>query len=52
MIDFKPALCDKYGIEYYPTVLALKKGKIEKRLDATPGEGLTQKQFEELTEGS
>jgi len=52
MIDFKPALCDKYGIEYYPTVLVLKKGKIEKRLDATPGEGLTQQQFEELTKGS
>ena len=51
MIDFKPALCDKYGIEYYPTVLLLKKGKIEKRLDATLGEGLTQKQFEKLTEG-
>lgn len=51
MIDFKPELCDKYGIEYYPTVLRLKKGKIEKRLDATPGEGLTQKQFEELIEG-
>lgn len=48
MIDFKPALCDKYGIEYYPTVLLLKKGKIEKRLDATPGKGLTQEQFEEL----
>ena len=52
MIDSKPALCDKYQIEYYPTVLLLKKGKIEKRLDATPGEGLTQKQLEELTEGS
>ena len=30
MIDFKPDLCDKYGIDYYPTVLLFKKGKVEK----------------------
>jgi thiol-disulfide isomerase/thioredoxin len=49
MIDDKPELCDKYEIDYYPTVLLFKKGKVEKRLDATPGEGLTKKQLKDLT---
>jgi Thiol-disulfide isomerase and thioredoxins len=49
MIDFKPDLCDKYGIEYYPTVLLLSNGEIVKRLDATPGEGLTKSQLAEFT---
>ena len=49
MIDFKPDLCEKYSIEYYPTVLLFKKGAVYKRLDATPGFGLTKKQLIELT---
>lgn len=49
MIDDKPDLCDKYAIDYYPTVLLFRNGKVEKRLDATPGEGLTKKQLKELT---
>jgi len=49
IIDDKPDLCEKYEIEYYPTVLMFKKGAIEKRLDATPGLGLTKKQLKELT---
>lgn len=49
MIDDKPDLCEKYEIEYYPTVLLFKKGEVEKRLDATPGLGLTKKQLKELT---
>jgi len=49
MIDFKPELCDKYGIEYYPTVLLFKNGKITKRIDAKPGAGLTKAELEELT---
>jgi thiol-disulfide isomerase/thioredoxin len=49
MIDDKPDLCDKYAIDYYPTVLLFKKGTVEKRLDATPGVGLTKKQLKELT---
>ncbi len=39
MIDDKPDLCEKYAIEYYPTVLLFKKGEVEKRLDAIPGLG-------------
>jgi hypothetical protein len=37
-VDNKPDLCDKYSIKYYPTVLLFKKGKVDKRLDAAPGE--------------
>ena len=49
IIDDKPDVCEKYAIEYYPTVLLFKKGKVEKRLDATPGLGLTKKQLKDLT---
>jgi len=52
MIDFKPDLCEKYSIDYYPTVLLFKKGEVEKRLDATPGVGLTKEQLEKLTVSS
>ncbi len=48
MIDFKENLCDKYDIEYYPTVLCFKDGKVMKRLDATPGLGLTKAQLQKL----
>ena len=50
VVDDKPDLCDKYSIEYYPTVIFFKKGNVHKRLDAAPGEGLTNKQFTQLTE--
>ena len=49
VVDDKPDLCDKYAIEYYPTVLLFKKGMVHKRLDATPGAGLTKKQLLKLT---
>ncbi len=52
MIDSKPDLCEKYSIDYYPTVLLFKKGDIEKRLDATPGVGLTEEQLEKFTVSS
>lgn len=52
MIDDKPDLCEKYSIDYYPTVLLFKKGKVKKRLDATPGLGLTKTQLAELTSNS
>ncbi len=50
MIDDKPELCDKYDINYYPTVLLFKEGTVQKRLDATPGAGLTKKQLSKFTE--
>jgi thioredoxin 1 len=49
VVDDKPELCDKYDIEYYPTVLLFKKGKVHKRLDATPGVGLSKSQLLDLT---
>ena len=49
VIDDKPDLCEKYEIDYYPTVLFFKNGAVEKRLDATPGLGLTKKQLLNLT---
>jgi thiol-disulfide isomerase/thioredoxin len=49
IVDDRPDLCEKYAIEYYPTVLFFKKGKIHKRLDAEPGVGLNKKQLAELT---
>ena len=48
MIDDKPDVCEEYFIEYYPTVLLFKKGKMIKRIDAEPGVGLTEKQLNEL----
>jgi thiol-disulfide isomerase/thioredoxin len=52
VIDDKPDLCDKYEIDYYPTVLLFNNGEVKKRLDATPGLGLTKKQLKELTASS
>jgi thiol-disulfide isomerase/thioredoxin len=49
IVDDRPDLCEEYSIEYYPTVLLFKKGKVHKRLDAEPGVGLTKKQLAELT---
>jgi thiol-disulfide isomerase/thioredoxin len=52
VIDDKPDVCEKYSIEYYPTVLLLSKGVVEKRLDAMPAVGLTKKQLKDLTSSS
>jgi thioredoxin 1 len=52
VIDDKPELCDKYLIDYYPTVILFRKGKVAKRLDATPGMGLSKSQLSELTSKS
>ncbi|MHC4184186.1 MAG: thioredoxin family protein [Planctomycetota bacterium] len=50
LIDEKPDVCREYSIEYYPTVILFKKGKVHKRLDARPGIGLNKKQLKDLTE--
>jgi thiol-disulfide isomerase/thioredoxin len=49
IVDDEPKLCEKYSIEYYPTVILFKKGKVYKRLDAEPGVGLSRTQLKELT---
>jgi thiol-disulfide isomerase/thioredoxin len=46
--DEEPGLCEEYAIEYYPTVIMFKKGKVFRRLDSEPGVGLNKKQFSEL----
>jgi thiol-disulfide isomerase/thioredoxin len=50
IIDDKPDVCEEYSIEYYPTVILFKKGKVHKRLDAQPGVGLNRKQLKDLVE--
>ena len=50
VVDDKQDLCDKYSIEYYPTVLLFKKGTLHKRLDPTPHVGLNKKQLSKFTE--
>ena len=52
IVDDKPDLCEKYSIEYYPTVIMFKKGKVHKRLDAKPGIGLNKKQLNGFVEKS
>ena len=50
IVDDKPDVCEEYSIEYYPTVILFKKGKVHERLDAQPGIGLNRKQLKDLTE--
>jgi len=50
IVDEEPDVCEEYAIEYYPTVIMFKKGKVHKRLDAEPGVGLNKKQLKDLTE--
>ena len=50
IVDDNPDVCEEFGIEYYPTVILFKNGKVYKRLDAEPGVGLNSKQLLEFTE--
>jgi len=50
VVDEAPDVCEEYAIEFYPTVIMFRKGKVHKRLDAEPGVGLNKKQFKDLTE--
>lgn len=52
IIDDKPDVCDEYAIEYYPTVILFKKGKVHKRLDSQPGIGLNKTQLTELIDNN
>jgi thiol-disulfide isomerase/thioredoxin len=45
-----PQLCKEYSIEYYPTLIWFKDGKVYKRLDSKPGIGLNKEQLKEFTE--
>ena len=48
IVDEEPDVCEEYNIEYYPTVIMFKKGKVHKRLDSKPGIGLNEKQLKYL----
>jgi thiol-disulfide isomerase/thioredoxin len=48
LIDERDDLCEKYNIEYFPTVLLFENGNVSRRLDAEPGEGLSEKQLKQL----
>jgi thiol-disulfide isomerase/thioredoxin len=50
IVDEEPDVCKEYAIEYYPTVIMFKGGKVHRRLDAEPGVGLNKKQLKDLTE--
>ncbi|MGD0071568.1 MAG: thioredoxin family protein [Candidatus Bathyarchaeia archaeon] len=50
IVDDAPEVCEEYAIEYYPTVIFFKNGKVHRRLDAEPGIGLNKKQLKDLTE--
>ena len=50
IVDDEPEAFEEYAVEYYPTVIMFKKGKVQKRLDAEPGVGLSKKQLKDLTE--
>ena len=50
IVDEDPDICEEYAIEYYPTVIMFKKGKVQKRLDPEPGVGLSKKKLKDLTE--
>ena len=50
IVDEDPDICEDYDIEYYPTVIMFKKGKVHKRLDAEPHIGLNKKQLKDFTE--
>lgn len=43
--DDKPNLCKKHEVDVVPTVLIFENGKVKKRLDGVPGEGLNEKQL-------
>jgi len=52
IVDDRPDVCEEYSIDYYPTVILFKKGKVSGRLDAKPGVGLDRKQLKTFTEKS
>jgi thioredoxin-like negative regulator of GroEL len=50
IVDEEPDVCEEYAIEYYPTVIMFKKGKLQKRLDSKPGVGLNKEQLKDFIE--
>ncbi|MBM4248307.1 MAG: thioredoxin family protein [Euryarchaeota archaeon] len=44
-LDEKESLFDRYNVEYMPTVIYFKDGKVARRLDSAPHVGLSEKQL-------
>jgi thioredoxin 1 len=40
VIDDKPSLCEKYSVDFVPSVLLFEQGAVTKRLDGEPRVGL------------
>jgi thiol-disulfide isomerase/thioredoxin len=49
IVDEEPDVCEEFAIEYYPTVIMFKKGKVYRRLDSKPGIGLSKMQLKDFT---
>jgi len=47
-IDDKASLCDKYAVDFVPTVLVFENGVVKKRLDSEPHVGLSETKLIEL----
>ena len=50
IVDEEPEICDEFAIEYYPTVILFRNGKLVKRLDSEPHVGLSRRKLKEFTE--
>jgi thioredoxin 1 len=50
IVDDLDELQDKYDVEVYPTVLFFKNGKVVRRLDGIPHEGLNPSKLEKFVE--
>jgi thiol-disulfide isomerase/thioredoxin len=48
IIDENQALCEKYNIKVYPTVLFFENGSVAKRLDGIAGAGIDEYQLQEF----
>jgi Thioredoxin domain-containing protein len=51
IVEDDPGVFKEYTVEYYPTVIMFKKGKMCKRLDPESGVGLTEEKFKNFAEG-
>ncbi len=51
-MDGRDSLCEEYSIEIFPTVILFEDGRVLKRLDGKPHQGLDEKQLKDLLEDS
>ncbi len=51
VIENDESLAEKFGVNFYPTVIYFESGKVSKRLDGVPGRGLTERQLTDFLKG-